>query len=143
MKLAEIVKRVKPLAVVGSLDQEITGIAYDSRRVMPGHMFVAMRGERTDGHRFVEAAIDRGASAIVLERDAGFGRQRLRLRPAERPFRRLGHGVGDFQFAERESRSVRFGRTGHVRDIGFLVGECQHAGNGLCDGIGGPSARAQ
>jgi UDP-N-acetylmuramoyl-L-alanyl-D-glutamate--2,6-diaminopimelate ligase len=80
MKLEEIVKRVKPLAVVGPLDQEITGIAYDSRRVMPGHLFVAMRGERTDGHRFVESAIARGATAIVLERDAGFNPRATRIR---------------------------------------------------------------
>ena len=50
LKLAEIVKTFKPLAVVGPLDHEITGIAYDSRHVI-GHMFVAMRGERTDGCR--------------------------------------------------------------------------------------------
>jgi UDP-N-acetylmuramoyl-L-alanyl-D-glutamate--2,6-diaminopimelate ligase len=83
MKLAEIVKRVKPLAVVGPLDQEITGIAYDSRRVMPGHMFVAMRGERTDGHRFVEAAIERGAAAIVLERDASFNPRATRIKVSD------------------------------------------------------------
>ena len=83
MKLAEIVKTFKPLAVVGPLDQEITGIAYDSRRVLPGHMFVAMRGERTDGHRFVEAAIERGASAIVLERDASFNPRATRIRVSD------------------------------------------------------------
>jgi len=83
MKLAEIVKRVKPLAVVGSLEQEITGIAYDSRRVMPGHLFVAMRGERTDGHRFVESAIDRGAAAIVLERDAGYNPRATRIKVSD------------------------------------------------------------
>ena len=83
MKLAEIVKTVKPLAVVGTLDQEITGITYDSRRVMPGNLFVAMRGERTDGHRFVEAAIDRGASAIVLERDSSFNPRATRIKVSD------------------------------------------------------------
>ena len=83
MKLAELVKTVKPLAVEGPQDKEITGIAYDSRRVMPGHLFVAVRGERTDGHRFVEAAIDRGASAVVLERDAGFNPRATRLKVSD------------------------------------------------------------
>ena len=80
MKLAEIIKTVKPLAVEGPLDQEISGITYDSRRVMPGNLFVAFRGERTDGHRFVEAAIDRGAAAVVLERDTGFNPRATRIK---------------------------------------------------------------
>ena len=71
MKLAEIVKTMEPLAVEGSLDREITGIAYDSRRVMPGHLFVAVPGHRADGHSYVESAIDRGAAAVVLERAGG------------------------------------------------------------------------
>jgi UDP-N-acetylmuramoyl-L-alanyl-D-glutamate--2,6-diaminopimelate ligase len=83
MKLAEVVKTVDSLTVVGRLDQEITGITYDSRRVMPGHIFVAMRGERTDGHRFVEAAIDRGAAAIVLERDTSFNPRATRIKVSD------------------------------------------------------------
>lgn len=83
MKLAEIVKTMKPLAVEGPLDHDITGITYDSRRVMPGNLFVAVRGERTDGHRFVEAAIDRGASAVLLERDAGFNPRATRIKVAD------------------------------------------------------------
>lgn len=83
MKLAEIIKTVKPLAVEGPLDQEISGITYDSRRVMPGNLFVAFRGERTDGHRFVEAAIDRGAAAVVLERDTGFNPRATRIKVSD------------------------------------------------------------
>jgi UDP-N-acetylmuramoyl-L-alanyl-D-glutamate--2,6-diaminopimelate ligase len=83
MKLAEIVRAVNPLAVEGPLDHEITGIAYDSRRVMPGNLFVAVRGERTDGHRFVEAAIDRGAAAVLLERDAGMSPRATRIKVSD------------------------------------------------------------
>jgi UDP-N-acetylmuramoyl-L-alanyl-D-glutamate--2,6-diaminopimelate ligase len=46
---------------------EVTGIAYDSRRVMPGNVFVALKGLRADGSTFVGQAIDRGAAAIVSE----------------------------------------------------------------------------
>ena len=38
-------------------DVEITGIAYDSRQVMPGYAFVCIKGFETDGHKFVESAI--------------------------------------------------------------------------------------
>jgi UDP-N-acetylmuramoyl-L-alanyl-D-glutamate--2,6-diaminopimelate ligase len=80
MKLTELIQTVNPLAVEGPVDRDITGITYDSRRVMPGNLFVAMRGEHTDGHRFVEAAIDRGATAIVLERDSGLNPRATRIK---------------------------------------------------------------
>ena len=45
-------------------------VATDSRRVEPGSLFVAVRGERLDGHDFVAEAFDRGAAAAVVRRDA-------------------------------------------------------------------------
>jgi UDP-N-acetylmuramoyl-L-alanyl-D-glutamate--2,6-diaminopimelate ligase len=80
VKLTELLQTVKPLAVVGPVDRDITGVTYDSRRVMPGNLFVAMRGENTDGHRYVEAAIDRGALAVVLEKDTGLNPRATRIR---------------------------------------------------------------
>ncbi len=50
----------------------IAGIAYDSRRVAPGYAFVAVRGQRTDGHKFVDEALEKGAAALVV----GTGRER-------------------------------------------------------------------
>jgi len=46
---------------------EITGLEHDSRRVRPGNLFVAMRGESTDGNRFIDAAIANGAVAVVSD----------------------------------------------------------------------------
>jgi UDP-N-acetylmuramoyl-L-alanyl-D-glutamate--2,6-diaminopimelate ligase len=46
---------------------QITGLEYDSRRVVPGQIFVAIRGESTDGNRYIDAAIARGAVAIVSD----------------------------------------------------------------------------
>ena len=80
MKLTEILQTVHPLAVEGSLDRDITGISYDSRRVKPGNLFVAMPGVKTDGHRYVEAAIDRGAAAIVFEHETGLNPRATRIR---------------------------------------------------------------
>ena len=51
---------------------EVTGVAYDSRRVQKGFLFVAFRGGTTDGNRFIPQAIAQGASAIVTDSDAGF-----------------------------------------------------------------------
>jgi UDP-N-acetylmuramoyl-L-alanyl-D-glutamate--2,6-diaminopimelate ligase len=48
----------------------VTGVAYDSRAVMPGQLFVALKGQRADGSAFVAQAIERGAAAIVAEQPA-------------------------------------------------------------------------
>ncbi|MGZ3505919.1 MAG: UDP-N-acetylmuramoyl-L-alanyl-D-glutamate--2,6-diaminopimelate ligase [Vulcanimicrobiaceae bacterium] len=53
--------------VIGERAREIASIAIDSRAVGPGALFVALRGERTDGHRFIEQAARAGASAIIME----------------------------------------------------------------------------
>ncbi len=49
------------------VDTEISGIAYDSRLVMPGYAFVCIKGFETDGHKYVDAALKNGASLIVAE----------------------------------------------------------------------------
>src|SRR5438067_1705475 len=54
---------------IGALDRQVENIAYDSRRVQRHTMFVALRGEKTDGHQFIGQAIDKGASVIVAERE--------------------------------------------------------------------------
>ncbi|MBB5059606.1 UDP-N-acetylmuramoyl-L-alanyl-D-glutamate--2,6-diaminopimelate ligase [Granulicella aggregans] len=46
---------------------EVTGVEYDSRRVKAGDVFVAMRGETTDGNRYIDAALSKGAAAIVTD----------------------------------------------------------------------------
>ena len=48
-------------------DIEITGIAYDSRNVLPGNVFVCIKGFETDGHRYVDSAIKNGAAVIVAQ----------------------------------------------------------------------------
>lgn len=54
--------------LLGRRDVLVSGLSTDSRRVGPGHLFVALRGSRTDGHSFVEDAVRRGASAVMVER---------------------------------------------------------------------------
>ena len=56
---------VEPLSIVGDVD--VRGIAYDSRKVRPGFVFVAMRGESSDGNRFIDVAIHSGAAAVVSD----------------------------------------------------------------------------
>jgi len=52
---------------IGNLTDDISGVAYDSRKVKEGHMFVAIKGERSDGYNFIGDAVSKGASAVVFE----------------------------------------------------------------------------
>lgn len=69
VQLKELVRRLDPLSVNGSLNEEVTNICYDSRRAVPGSLFVAIRGAHVDGHGFIAEAVDRGAVGIVGERE--------------------------------------------------------------------------
>ncbi|MCL1992494.1 MAG: UDP-N-acetylmuramoyl-L-alanyl-D-glutamate--2,6-diaminopimelate ligase [Spirochaetes bacterium] len=51
----------------GDADPVITGLEYDSRKVMPGNMYFALAGLHTDGHLYIEEALQRGAAAVVHE----------------------------------------------------------------------------
>ena len=67
MNLREILKNVRPLAIVGNADTDIAGVKIDSRQVKPGYLFVAMKGTQVDGHQFIARAVELGASAILCE----------------------------------------------------------------------------
>lgn len=60
--------------------QIITDVAIDSRRSIPGSLFVALPGERQDGHAFVSAAFSRGAIAALVQREVPLDCQTLDLR---------------------------------------------------------------
>lgn len=68
MRLVELFREI-PHIVRESPEVEICGIAVDSKRVQPGWLFVAVRGERYDGHDYLDEAMERGAVAAVVERE--------------------------------------------------------------------------
>ncbi len=67
MRLSELLKYVKPLCVIGDEQIDITGVNIDSRKIEKGHLFVAMKGTQTDGHKFIPKALELGASAVLCE----------------------------------------------------------------------------
>lgn len=67
MRLKEIISGISITEVLGNTDKDIQGIHIDSRKIEPGHLFVAVRGTQTDGHAYIDKAIEKGASAIVCE----------------------------------------------------------------------------
>ncbi len=71
MKFLELLDGVELVAsrTQAAHNPEVSAIEYDSRRVKPGTLFVAMRGETSDGNRFIDHAIAAGAVAVVTDSD--------------------------------------------------------------------------
>jgi UDP-N-acetylmuramoyl-L-alanyl-D-glutamate--2,6-diaminopimelate ligase len=69
MQLKTLTAAIPVRQVIGPLERAVESIAYDSRRVQKNSLFVALHGEKTDGHEFIGQAIEKGASAVVAERE--------------------------------------------------------------------------
>lgn len=68
MQLKKIVAEVEYEVLKGSLDRDVADIAYDSRKVVPEGMFVAIAGTLQDGHQYIEDAVRAGAAVVVAEK---------------------------------------------------------------------------
>ncbi|CAN5555933.1 UDP-N-acetylmuramoyl-L-alanyl-D-glutamate--2,6-diaminopimelate ligase [soil metagenome] len=67
MLLKTLLAATPTRAVIGPADRKVDAIAYDSRRVRPNSLFFALPGEKNDGTRFIDQAIDKGATVIVTD----------------------------------------------------------------------------
>lgn len=67
MKLQELLREIVPTRLTGPAGQEITGICYDSRKVTPGSLFVAIKGFQSDGHTYIPKALEQGACALLVQ----------------------------------------------------------------------------
>src|SRR5437764_7711480 len=81
MTFLELLDGAEVLAQSGN--PQVIGVEYDSRRVKPGHVFMAMRGESSDGNRFIAQAITAGAVAVVTDSD---------VTPTNTAWARVSHG---------------------------------------------------
>lgn len=70
MELTELINSVHVVQVAGNVQRkDVTGIYYDSRKVIKDSIFVAIKGFNADGHNFIVDAINKGALAVILEND--------------------------------------------------------------------------
>jgi UDP-N-acetylmuramoyl-L-alanyl-D-glutamate--2,6-diaminopimelate ligase len=93
MRLHEILTGLSATQVDGPTDIEITSIAYDSRAVKPGSLFIAINGFHTDGRAFIPQALARGAVAVVVQPPGDGG---------------CGMGDGDYSGSHPPSRIPQF-----------------------------------
>ena len=68
MKLGELLHNIPILETNADLEQEITGVSYDSRHTSPGDLFIALEGYETDGHRFIPMAREKGAACVLCQK---------------------------------------------------------------------------
>ena len=66
MKLSRMTRGIALTDHVGQ-DVEITSLTCDTRDLVPGGLFAALKGSRTDGSRFIQEALDNGAAAVLCE----------------------------------------------------------------------------
>jgi UDP-N-acetylmuramoyl-tripeptide--D-alanyl-D-alanine ligase len=91
-----------------SADFAVTGVAFDSREVGPGDLFVALTGETTDGHRFLDQAFAQGAAGAIVSRDCAHPHVRV---------------ADTFAALENLARAARARVTGKVIGVTGSVGK--------------------
>lgn len=69
MKLEALLSKIPYEVLCGNTNQDITDVIYDSRKVRKGCVFVCLSGANTDGHQYAQAAIEAGASALVVSKE--------------------------------------------------------------------------
>ncbi|MGI8819392.1 MAG: UDP-N-acetylmuramoyl-L-alanyl-D-glutamate--2,6-diaminopimelate ligase [Chthoniobacterales bacterium] len=68
MLLKNLLASITAQSVVGPTDRQVESLAYDSRRATKNSLFVALRGEKSDGYQFIDQAVERGATVVVTDR---------------------------------------------------------------------------
>ncbi|RJQ11616.1 MAG: UDP-N-acetylmuramoyl-L-alanyl-D-glutamate--2,6-diaminopimelate ligase [Bacillota bacterium] len=119
MRFSDLVRGLRVEAMEGDPGVEVTGVAYDSRRVTPGDAFFCVRGYIHDGHDFIPDAVAQGAVALVVEGREGLAEARAWLSPgraaaiAAVPGMRPAMGLAAANFFDHPSRRLRvIGVTG-------------------------------
>jgi UDP-N-acetylmuramoyl-tripeptide--D-alanyl-D-alanine ligase len=99
-------------AVKGTANADfgVSGVEIDSRDVQPGDLFFALKGESTDGHRFIEMALEKGASAVVVDRDCDA--PHVRVSDTTQALERLGAAARDRTRARIVGVTGSVGKTG-------------------------------
>jgi UDP-N-acetylmuramoyl-L-alanyl-D-glutamate--2,6-diaminopimelate ligase len=129
---AELFGVLGGMRAVGALPAAVEALETDSRRVRPGGLFVALRGERVDGHDFAAAAVASGAAAIVVERELPLAGPQIVVADTREAISRLADA-----FYGHPSRRLRIagvtGTNGKTTTVGLV--------SAICDAAGSPCAR--
>ena len=136
MRLKELLDGLTVSDLRGDSEIEIAGLAYDSRAVKPGYLFVALRGHAYDGHDFIENALKRGALALVAEqfRRSDTKATMIRVPDSRKALSRLAATYYDQPF--KGINLIGITGTNGKTTVAFLVRSIINSANQKCGMIG-------
>src|SRR5216117_3415556 len=136
MQLKQLVDELSAVKVEGPLDREIAGISYDSRRVTPGMVFVAVPGQKTDGHEFIGTAIDRGATAIICEKNGLVSQRATKIKVADAREALARAAAAFYQHPSEKLKVIGVTGTNGKTTVAFMVKQILEAAGVNCGLIG-------
>src|ERR1041384_5021910 len=121
MQLKQLINELAPLRVEGPLDREVAGISYDSRRVTPGMVFVAIPGQKTDGHEFISTAIDRGATAVICEKNGFVSPRATKIKVADARQALARAAAAYYQHPSKKLKVIGVTGTNGKTTVAFMI----------------------
>lgn len=119
MRISDVAGR--DFEIEGDAEREISGIAYDSRMVAPGSLFVALKGEKFDGGNFIEDALKKGAAAVMYGKDTALPDDRRLAWRSEYPGT-VWIRVADARDALASSAHLFYGRPSEELEVVGITG---------------------
>jgi len=107
------------LAPILARDPDVSGLALDSRVVKPGDLYAALPGRHADGRAFINAAIEKGAVAILAPTGTQLDRTDIALITDDEPRRRLAHIAARFYGAQPATVATVTGTNGKTSVVNF------------------------
>lgn len=117
--------------VLGDIDKDITGVSIDTRTLEPGDMYIAIKGDVQDGHKFVSQAFKQGASLALISQDEGASRPGpcVLVQDTLKAMEDLGRAARDRSRAKRIAITGSVGKTGTKEALRIALSSsgCTHA----------------
>ncbi|ETR71161.1 MAG: UDP-N-acetylmuramoyl-L-alanyl-D-glutamate--2,6-diaminopimelate ligase [Candidatus Magnetoglobus multicellularis str. Araruama] len=133
MKLSQLLEAFPEYQGIKN-DTQVTGLHYDSRKIEPDNIFVAIRGHKTDGHNYISQAIENGACAVVAESESNIQSKAIWIRVANS--RQALANLANKYFGNPSNKLCLIGITGTngKTTTAYLVENILKA-NGLSTGV--------
>lgn len=133
MKLKELTAALE-CDIEGSGETEIKGIAYDSRKVKEGYLFVAISGFETDGHKYIDAAQKLGAAAVIGEKEISCKCPYIRVQSSRRALALAAAAF--YRHPERRLKIIGITGTNGKTTTTYLIRQILNLKGIRCDLIG-------